>query len=179
MNNAINFTPFPDLTTKRLSLRRMSLEDCNEIFFLRTDESVLRYTGITKAETMDDVRKYIEKVNDGIDRNEAVMWALCLINTSRLLGTICLWNFSPDRSTAEIGYVLHPDFQGMGLMHEAVVKVIDYGFRILQLTSIDADVVPNNSRSIKLSERNGFILTSESPDMLIYSLKNNTLSEKN
>ena len=173
MNTAINFTPFPNLTTERLKLRRMRVGDCNEIFFLRSDERVLKYIGIQKAETVDDARKYIEMINSGIDNNESIMWAMSLKNSDKLIGTICFWNFSPDKSKAEIGYVLHPDFQGNGFMQEAVVKVIEYGFKTMRLNCIDADVDPNNSRSIKVSERNGFTLTSRSADTLIYSLLNN------
>ena len=172
MHTTINFTPFPDLTTERLKLRRMRTEDCNEIFFLRSDERILRYIGIQKAETLDDARKYIEKIDNGINNNESIMWAICLKNTDKLVGTICLWNLSTDKTKAEIGYMLHPDFQGRGLMQEAVAMVIDYGFKIMRLSCIDADVDPNNLRSVKVSERSGFTLTHKSPDTLIYSLMN-------
>jgi ribosomal-protein-alanine N-acetyltransferase len=173
MNNSINFTPFPDLATGRLTLRRMNAEDVKEIFFLRSDERVLKYIAIQKAETHDDALKYIDKIHNGINSNEWIMWAISLKDTSKLVGTICLWNLSTKDLKADVGYVLHPDFQGMGIMQEAIVKVIDYGFKTMELNSIDADVDPNNSKSIKLLERNGFSLTSKSANTLIYSLKSN------
>jgi ribosomal-protein-alanine N-acetyltransferase len=56
-----------------------------------------------------------------------------------------------------IFYVLHPLFQGRGLMQEAMIIVIDYGFRAMHLHSIEANVNPDNAASIKLLERNNFV----------------------
>ena len=63
----LNFIPFPTLTTERLILRRMNITDQNEIFFLRSDESVLKFIDIPKAETVDDAIKFIEKINNTLN----------------------------------------------------------------------------------------------------------------
>jgi ribosomal-protein-alanine N-acetyltransferase len=39
----LNFTPFPELKTQRLLLRKLEKTDANEMFFLRSNENVLRY----------------------------------------------------------------------------------------------------------------------------------------
>jgi [ribosomal protein S5]-alanine N-acetyltransferase len=174
----INFIPFPYLSTERLTLRRMTFEDVDEIFFLRSDPEILKYLSIQKTETVDDALKYIDKINKGINANEWILWAICLKNSDRLIGTICLWNISFENSKADVGYVLHPAFQGMGIMQEALLKIIDYGFEQMNLSCIDADVDPENSKSIKLLKINGFTLTKSSHNTFIYSLVNNTLHPK-
>ena len=166
----MNVTPFPNLATDRLILRQMKMEDENEIFFLRSDERVLKYTEVPKAVSVDDARKFIEKINTGIPKNGWMFWAITLKNDDKLIGTICLWNISEDGLTTDIGYVLHPDFQGRGIMHEAISAVIKYGFETMKVNTIDADVDPNNSKSIKLLERNGFVLTRKATNTVIYSL---------
>jgi len=163
-------TQFPNLTTDRLILRQMRMEDENEIFFLRSDERILKYTEIPKAVTVEDARKFIEKINNGIPNNESMFWAITLKNVDTLIGTICLWNISEDHLTIDIGYVLHPDFQGKGIMQEALVAVVNYGFEVMKVNTIDADVDPNNAPSIKLLERNGFVLTKKATNTVIYSL---------
>ena len=50
----INFNPFPGITTDRLLLRAVSKSDVKEIFFLRSDEIVMKYIDKTPAETLDD-----------------------------------------------------------------------------------------------------------------------------
>ena len=39
---------------------------------------------------------------------------------------------------AEIGYALHPAYQGKGLMNEALNALLDYGFRVMKLHSVEA-----------------------------------------
>jgi ribosomal-protein-alanine N-acetyltransferase len=47
--------------------------------------------------------------------------------------------------------------QGKGIMQEALSAVLNYGFELLKLHSVEANVNPNNVSSIKLLERNGFV----------------------
>jgi RimJ/RimL family protein N-acetyltransferase len=42
-------------------------------------------------------------------------------------------------------------------MQEAMIIVIDYGFRAMHLHSIEANVNPDNAASIKLLQRNNFV----------------------
>lgn len=43
------------------------------------------------------------------------------------------------------------------MMQEALAAVLNFGFRTLQLHSVEANVNPGNTASIKLLERNHFI----------------------
>jgi ribosomal-protein-alanine N-acetyltransferase len=61
-----------------------------EIFVHRSDERILKYIDIPKAETIEDARNFIEKINKGIDENEWVYWEITFKNDSQLIGTICL-----------------------------------------------------------------------------------------
>ncbi|HUM46715.1 MAG TPA: GNAT family protein, partial [Chitinophagales bacterium] len=58
---------------------------------------------------------------------------------------------------AEIGYSLLPGYWGRGIMLESITAVIRFGFEILKLHSIEANVNPSNIPSIKLLERSGFV----------------------
>ena len=75
---------------------------------------------------------------------------------------------------AELGYALHPDYHGKGIMQETMKEVLDYGFKIMKLHSVEANVNPENAASIKLLERNGLKETtsivnmSSLPHFLIY-----------
>jgi [ribosomal protein S5]-alanine N-acetyltransferase len=166
----MNFIPFPGLTTERLTLRQLQLTDENEIFALRSDKRVNEFLDRPKAESIEDARQFINKINKGIISNEVFYWGIILKNDLKLIGTICYWNISKEHFTAEMGFELQPGFQGKGIMQEAMVKIIDYGFAVMKLNSIDAETDPNNSRSIKLLERNGFVCTRKSTNTVIYSL---------
>ncbi|NDI35108.1 GNAT family N-acetyltransferase [Chengkuizengella sediminis] len=153
----INFTPFPDLSTERLKLRQLDIRDKNEIFALRSDEKVLEFQEREKLKSIDEALNFISKIKKGISNNEWVFWAITQKGDNKLVGGICLWNISKESSRADIGFELFPNYQGMGIMQEALTAVIEYGFKNMKLNSIVAFTHMNNSKSIKLLKRNNFI----------------------
>ena len=152
-----NFNPFPVITTDRLILRKVSPDDVNEIFFLRSDERVMKYIDKAPAKSLDEAMQHINLILDLEKNNEAVEWAITLKEDPKLIGTICFWNIQKEHYRGEIGYALHPDYHGKGIMQEAMSKVLDYGFNIIKFHSVEANVNPGNTASIKLLERNKFI----------------------
>jgi ribosomal-protein-alanine N-acetyltransferase len=152
-----DFSPFPILSTERLHLRRMSLEDKNEVFFLRSDKEMLQFLDRDPAKSIDEATDWIRMIDEGIDNNQFVAWGITLEDDPKLIGTITFWNLKKEHYRAEIGYALHTHFQGRGLMREAMKAVLDYGFNTMNLHSVEANVNPGNYRSIQLLERNGFV----------------------
>jgi [ribosomal protein S5]-alanine N-acetyltransferase len=177
---AFNFSPFPQLITDRLFLRRLSLDDAGEVFMLRSDETVNKYLDRPRATTIEEAKAFINKINLSIDTNLSIFWAISFKEETKLIGTICLWNFSEEENKVEIGYELLPQFHGKGIMQEAVLKVVEFAFQNLKLHSIEAWTTQQNKGSIKILERNYFARdhdletkidrTIEGPDLIIYSL---------
>lgn len=153
----LNFEPFPFLETSRLRLRNVTPDDAPEIFFLRSDSSVMAYLDRAPAASLEEAQQFIQQINNQEKAGDAVTWAISLKGASKLIGTICFWNIQKQHYRAEIGYALHPDEQGKGLMQEALTAVLDYGFQTMQLHTVEANVNPSNAASIKLLERNGFV----------------------
>ena len=155
----LEFVSFPDLSTNRLFLRQLRTSDDTEIFGLRSDERVNAFLDRPKATTLDDARVFIEKINRGILNKEWFYWAITLKEETsenkvgKLIGTICLWNISAEKECAETGYELHPDYQGKGIMKEAMAAVIDFCFERLQLRRIEAFTHKDNGTSSRLLEK--------------------------
>lgn len=154
----LNFKPFPQLETDRLILRNMTMEDAPEIFFLRSDKDVMRYIDREPAKTIKDAEDLITRILTDIDKNEAVMWAIALKEEpEKLIGTICIWKFQKEHFRGETGYILHPQHWRKGIMKEALIKVLDFGFNALNLHSVEAHISPDNIASATLLERTGFV----------------------
>lgn len=153
----ISFTPFPILSTERLVLRQMNKDDENEFFTFRSDKEIMKFIPRPLAKSKEDARNLILHINDLIDKNEAITWAITLKESSELIGTIGYVRMSKENYRAEIGYLLGALHQGKGIMQEALKAVIDYGFAKMNLHSIEAVVSPENIASIQLLERNSFI----------------------
>ncbi len=152
----LNCSPFPVLSTERLTLRRPLLTDDKETFAMRSDEDVNRYIDRQKPASMADAQEVLQRLTGYIDRNESIAWAINLKGDATLLGTICLWNLDHENGVAEIGYELNPAFQGKGIMSEAMVAVLDYGFSVMQAGTIKGWVHKDNGASLKLLEKYGF-----------------------
>jgi len=54
-----------------------------------------------------------------------------------------------------VGYVLNPAYWGMGIAPEAVRRVIDFGFRELNVHRIEAKYMVENARSRRVMEKVG------------------------
>ena len=153
----LNFEPFPFLETARLRLRNVTPDDAEEIFFLRSDSQMMAFLDRAPAASIDDALQFIQNINNLEKAGDAITWAITLKETPTLIGTICFWNIQKAHYRAEIGYALHPQHQGKGLMQEVMATVLPYGFQTLSLHSVEANVNPANAASIKLLERNGFV----------------------
>jgi ribosomal-protein-alanine N-acetyltransferase len=151
------FTSFTNLFTERLELRQLKITDENEIFFLRSDENNNQFVDRPKPKKIQDARDFIIRINNNIKSHDSFYWAITIKGNSKLIGTICLWNFSEDKKTAEVGYELNPAFQGKGIMDEALKKVVDFSFKTIGLTTLEAVPHKNNLKSISLLIKNNFL----------------------
>jgi [ribosomal protein S5]-alanine N-acetyltransferase len=153
----LNFNPFPVIHTKRLTLRSFNKNDANDLFKLRSDKNVMQFIDRPMAATVKDAAEHINKIQEFLKNNLGITWAICIDNNKKLIGTIGLWRIIHEHYRAEIGYMLHTDFHAKGIMHEAMKPVLDYGFNVMNLHSVEANVNPDNNASIKLLKKNGFI----------------------
>lgn len=151
----INFKPFPGLTTERLILRQITYDDMQEFHILKSDKRLLKYYG-AKPRTYEESCLKLKSLNDDIAMNESITWGIALKENNRIVGSICLWNIYKEQAKAEIGYELMYEWQGKGIMQEAIQAIIDYGFKIMELQLIEAVPDPENIKSVKLLENNNF-----------------------
>jgi len=170
------FTAFPILTTERLTLRQLVITDEQEIFTLRSDSEINKYLDRQVSTTIDDARNFINKVNENINKNNSLYWAITLSHKNILIGTICLFGFSDENDKCEIGYELLTNFQGQGIMREAVKNVIEYAFNTIKVRKIEAFLHKDNQSSIKLLEKLSFRNSNDpantNADLICYHLTN-------
>lgn len=153
----INFSPFQNLETERLYLRRVIKEDVNEIFALRSDQEVMKYIPRPLVKTEEDALAHIAMIDEKINSNEGINWAITLKNNPKLIGIIGHYRIRPEHFRAEIGYMLLPEHQGKGIISEAIKEVVRYGFEVMKLHSIEAIIDPENFASEKVLQKNGFV----------------------
>jgi ribosomal-protein-alanine N-acetyltransferase len=160
----INFSPFPVLETARLLLRELNLDDTKALFSLRTSKEINTFIERNNPKNLSETRAFIDTISNIVTTNEGVFWVIQSKQNNELIGTIGLRNFKAENQYAEIGYELHPDYQQVGLMSEAVKEVVNFGFKNLYLSTIEAFTHKNNLSSIALLEKHHFVLQPQKRD---------------
>lgn len=178
----INFSPFQNLETEHLLLRRVIKSDLKEVKALRSNPVTMKYIPRPLVTNDDEALAHIVMINEKIEANEGINWAITIKGDSRLIGIIGHYRIKPEHYRAEIGYMVLPEYHGKGLATEAVKVVVKYGFEVMKLHSIEAVIDPDNLASARVLEKNGFVkeahlkenefFNGQFLDSVIYSLLN-------
>lgn len=168
------------LQTERLALKEINENHVEDILKIRSNEVINRFVKRNSPRNNYDALQFILTIKERTRNNQTFYWGISLKDHPNLIGTICLWNFSEDRKTAEVGYEMLPDYHGKGFMSEALQAAINYGFNELSLQEILAFTNRFNENSKKLLLRHGFVLEEDRkdegfPDNLVFTLKRNSI----
>ena len=159
-----DFTNFPVIQTERLTLRELNLNDTKAIFRLRTKKEVVEFIDRKTLNNFSETRAFIERISKLTSNNKGVFWVIESKSNSQVIGTIGLRNFEDEEDYAEIGYELEPSYQQKGFMSEAFNVVVEYGFKQMELKTIEAFTHKNNRASIALLEKQKFVFEPEIKD---------------
>mgnify|MGYP006374500647 FL=1 len=153
----INFSPFPILETERLILRRVLPSDVKEMFELRSNPETMKYIPRPLLTNHEEALAHIQMMEDKIETNEGINWAITLKGDDKMLGVIGHYRIKPEHYRAEVGYMILPEYHGKGITTEAVQCVVDYGFNTMQLHSIEGVIDPENEASERVLQKCGFV----------------------
>ena len=131
---------------------------------------VNKYLGRQPSKTPEEAMSFIKKVNENVGNNAGFYWAITFTGSKKLVGTICLFDISDELKKCEIGYELLPAYQGQGIMHEALKKIIEFIFHTLGLENIEAFTHKDNKSSTGLLQKLNFTQTSNIDGHLNYKL---------
>ncbi|MDM1555737.1 GNAT family N-acetyltransferase [Chryseobacterium indologenes] len=169
------------LKTERLILQEINETHAEDILLIRSNKMNNQFVKRNSPKNNYDALEFILHIKRETQEKKVVFLGISYQDHRNLIGTICLWNFSEDRKTAEVGYELLPDYHRKGIMSEALTAVLDYGFKNLQLQKIIAITSQYNENSKGLLLKHHFILEKDTkdehdPDNIIFSLKKTNCS---
>ncbi|HWJ89838.1 MAG TPA: GNAT family N-acetyltransferase, partial [Flavisolibacter sp.] len=148
---------YPVIQTQRCLLRGLTVDDAPQLLVLRSDDRIMRYLDREKMKSIGEAEALIAKIHQAADEGEGYSWAVCLRGAGTMIGYAGIWRIDKPHFRGEIGYTIHPDYWNKGFMSEAVTAMVDYGFKILKLHSLEANVNPENIAWIMLVEKCGFV----------------------
>ncbi|WP_353828738.1 GNAT family N-acetyltransferase [Agromyces sp. SYSU T0242] len=143
------------LTTERMTLRPLAATDAADVWEYQRLPEVLRYIpwperGRDEAREHTVTRSRMRRL--GADGDPIF---LAMVFQRRVIGDVMLRVSSVAQARLEIGWVVHPGFQGRGLAAEAADAVLDLAFDRLAAHRVVAHLDARNTPSARLCERLG------------------------
>ena len=152
-----NFSPFPNLETNRLNLRRLTSADVDEILALRSNPEIMKFIPRPLMKTKEEALEFISVMDTNVNNNNVINWAITTKENDQLIGMMGFYRMKPENYRAEVGYILSAEFHGKGIITEALERVIQFGFEEMGLNSIEAVIDPENFGSEKVLLKNNFV----------------------
>lgn len=145
------------LETQRLLLRPWREEDFLDLYAYAKNPLVGPQAGWpvhqSEEESREIARSFMQEQRD-------LIFALELKENTKVIGSIGLHDRSVSLAydhliSREMGYVLNPEYWGRGLMPEAALKVMEYGFYRMGLDMIWCGHFEGNQKSRRVIEKCG------------------------
>jgi len=148
----------PSIETDRLLMRKITLNDANDMFEYASDPQVSEYTMWSTHGSIEETKYFLKSLMRMYKRRELVDWGIVHKAEKKFIGTCGYVEWSMTHSRGEIGYVLDRKYWNQGYMSEAVNAIMEFGFREMLLNRIEAKCEVNNIGSARVMEKVGMQL---------------------
>ncbi len=129
-------------------------------YFLRNKEFLAEWEVLRQLQfyTVKAQKKMLAEDKVNSERGQLVKLWLCKAEEpDRVIGSVALSNIVRGAfQSCHLGYRLDGTEQGKGYMTEAVKELTAYAFQKLSLHRIEANIMPRNTASLKVTEKLGF-----------------------
>lgn len=147
---------FPVLYSERLKLRQLEVDDFPSLIKLANNRKISdRIVNVPHPYEEFNAVHRLSYVVSGFNSRQRFVFAITIKENNEFIGEISLHLYQ-DQSAAELGYWVGEPYWKSGFATEAIEKIIDFGFKRLNLKDIVATVDPDNPGSAKVLVKNGF-----------------------
>ncbi|MFZ7824263.1 GNAT family N-acetyltransferase [Priestia sp. 40] len=149
------FGDLPKLETERLILRKITLDDVEDMYSYCSNEEVSKYVTWETHQALDDTINFVKFVLNQYENGKIAPWAIEYKENGKLIGTIDFISWHIEHNIAEIGYIISKDYWGNGIATEAVSEVIKFGFNHMDLIRVQARCFAENKGSACVMKKLG------------------------
>lgn len=155
MNSAPS-SNFPILLTPRLKLRALTLDDAAPFHAILSIPEVTRFSNWPDSPSEEESLRIARNMSELFPSGNGCAWVIEHRSSSAFIGAIRFNYFMTAWKCGGIGYELHPDFWGQGLMTEALREAVTCGHKNFCLNRIEAWTLLGNGASDRVLEKGGF-----------------------
>ena len=147
----MSLTNSPKLESANLILRGPEIRDFEPIALFYADAP--RAAGFGGCLKRDDAWRWFAS-NIGHWHIHGYGYFTIETKTGQIAGISGIWN--PEGwPEPEVGWVVYPGFEGRSIAYEAAVTARQWAYEKLSMTTLTSNIIPGNTRSIKLAKRMG------------------------
>ena len=148
------------IITERLTLRKITIDDIDNIFQLDSNPDVMKYVGVPPVKLKEESAKMIENIINQYKNNGTGRLAVIEKETSQFIGWSGIKLLTDEvngfKNVYELGYRFLPEFWGKGYATESALASLDLGFNQLNAEKIYAYADIDNQSSNHILTKLGF-----------------------
>ncbi len=149
------FANIPSIDTERLTLRRININDVEDMYEYSIDERVTKYLTWSPHPDKQYTLEYINYLQSRYKTGDFYDWGIVLRSENKMIGTCGFTRFDYVNNSAELGYVLNSEYHGKGIAVEASRRIMRFGFEKLGLNRIECKYIIGNDASRRVMDKNG------------------------
>ncbi|MEG9298489.1 GNAT family protein [Mangrovibacillus sp. Mu-81] len=141
-----------------LSLKLVDLNDSDDMFRLvdSSRKHLKEWLGwVDYTKKVEDTKEFIQGCMRSYAENKSMNTVILF--KGEVVGTAGYNSIDWSNKTAYIGYWLHEDYQGNGIMTRVAKALMDYAFEFHNLNKVDIRAAVENKKSRSIPERLGFV----------------------
>lgn len=157
------------LQGKIVSLRAPEPEDLENLYRWENDTDVWLVSNTITPFSRFTLRSYIESSHCDIYETRQLRFMIDTLaqESTKTIGTIDIFDFDPYHSRAGVGILIGDNIErGKGYADDAIKVLIRYCFSVLKLHLLYCNITIDNAFSIKLFQKNGFVITGEKKEWI-------------
>ncbi|MBE6619094.1 MAG: GNAT family N-acetyltransferase [Ruminococcaceae bacterium] len=145
------------LETPRLILRPMRVSDRDDMYDYASREEVTKYLLWRAHASRDHTQRYLSYVVSLYKSGEFFDFAIEYRENGKMIGTCGFAAIDEKNDSVEVGYVISPDYRGMGIAAEALDAVLRLAFCDMSVNRVEARYMSENGASRRVMEKCGMI----------------------
>ncbi len=150
------------LNSKIIRLRAVEPEDLDTLYEWENDPSIWHLGNTLTPFSRFTLAQYIESSRQDIYEAKQLRLIIERMGDQKSLGAIDLFEFDPHNLRAGVGILIGSEAdRKKGYASEALDILIRYSFKVLMLKQLYCNIDENNTDSLELFIRHGFVITGQ------------------
>lgn len=156
MKGSLLFSSYPFISSKKVTLTRVTDMDLEALWQILGDEDSHRFTPEGALRSPRECAARLRQFDAMFrERRGVVLGIYSTLN--RLVGLLEISQIDPQVECVTVSFILNPEFTGQGYASAALRATVDYLFRTVGVHRIQCYVLPINYRAVLVLERCGFV----------------------